>query len=197
MAMASHRNPPDVVPGTTTPSSSGAITPVAAAAPSSPPQQQIANAAVATQRLQKELIDLMMGPGQLPGVSAFPANDDLFHWAATMIGPPGTLYDGLEFSLDLRFTSSYPYVAPIVRFRTGCYHPNVDPLSGDVCLDVLQDRWTAVMSASSVLLSLQALLAAPNLESPLNVNAAQRWSDQDYVKQQILRLASSTRPLTV
>ena len=47
------------------------------------------------------------------------------------------------------------------------YHPNID-MSGNICLDVLKEKWTAAYSMQSVLLSLQSLLGEPNTRSPLN-----------------------------
>ena len=70
-------------------------------------------------------------------VSAFPAGDNLFEWVATIVGGAGTVYDGLKFKLSLSFPSRYPYSAPVVKFTTPCYHPNVDG-DGNICLDILK-----------------------------------------------------------
>lgn len=78
----------------------------------------------ATKRLHKELMDLM-GSGT-KGISAFPEGDTLFRWIATIEGPIGTLYDGLKFKLTMEFPPEYPFFAPIVKFKTTCFHPNID-----------------------------------------------------------------------
>ena len=70
-------------------------------------------------------------------VSAFPAGDNLFEWVATIVGGTGTVYDSLKFKLSLSFPSRYPYSAPVVKFTTPCYHPNVDG-DGNICLDILK-----------------------------------------------------------
>ena len=57
------------------------------------------------------------------------------------------------------------------------FHPNVDP-AGNICLDILKDKWSAAYSVSTVLLSLQSLLGEPNNASPLNVEASQLWNSQ-------------------
>ena len=72
-----------------------------------------------------------------PTVTAFPDGDNLFHWVATVVGGKGTVYDGLKYKLSLTFPSRYPYTAPIVKFITPCYHPNVDN-QGNICLDILK-----------------------------------------------------------
>lgn len=51
--------------------------------------------------------------------------------------------------------------APKVRFLTKIYHPNIDKL-GRICLDILKDKWSPALQIRTVLLSIQALLSAPN-----------------------------------
>lgn len=127
---------------------------------------------------------LMTSP--TPGISAFPHNGDMLHWIGTIAGPSGTPYDGLTLKLAFTFPSNYPYVAPEVRFATPIYHPNVD-MAGRICLDILKDKWSAVLNVGSVLLSLQSLLGEPNNASPLNGEAAGLWErDMELFKQRVL-----------
>ena len=74
---------------------------------------------------------------KIPGISAFPEQDNLLSWIATIHGASGTPYEGLKFKLALRFPSNYPYAPPVVKFESPCYHPNVD-MSGNICLDILK-----------------------------------------------------------
>ncbi|KAK2166803.1 hypothetical protein LSH36_35g07015 [Paralvinella palmiformis] len=129
----------------------------------------------ATKRLQKELSTLMMCGDK--GISAFPEGDNLFRWKATIQGPSGTVYEGLLYKLVMEFPSSYPYTAPTVKFETPCYHPNVDQ-HGNICLDILKEKWSAMYDVKTLLLSLQSLLGDPNIESPLNIHAAELWDSQ-------------------
>ncbi len=108
------------------------------------------------------------------GISAFPDNDNLFHWIGTIQGAPNTAYDGLEFELSLKFSANYPFEPPVVTFNTPCFHPNVDT-HGGICLDILKENWSAVYTASQVLLCIQSLLDNPNNASPLNPQAATLW----------------------
>lgn len=39
-------------------------------------------------------------------------------------------------------------------------------MTGAICLDILKDNWAAAMTLRTVLLSLQALLAAPEANDP-------------------------------
>jgi len=67
--------------------------------------------------------------------------------------------------------ADYPFKAPSVRFETACFHPNVDQ-HGNICLDILKEKWSAAYSVRTVLLSIQSLLGEPNNDSPLNAYAA-------------------------
>lgn len=67
-------------------------------------------------------------------------------------------YEELRYKLSLEFPSGYPYTAPTVRFLTPCYHPNVDT-HGNICLDILKEKWSALYDVRTILLSIQSLLA--------------------------------------
>ena len=78
-------------------------------------------------------------------------------------------------------------VPPKVLFITKIYHPNIDKL-GRICLDILKDKWSPALLIKSVLLSIQALLSAPNPDDPLDEEIAKLWKTdlkkaQDVAKQ--------------
>ena len=54
------------------------------------------------------------------------------------------------------------------------YHPNIDKL-GRICLDILKDKWSPALQIRTVLLSIQALLSAPNPDDPLANDVADQW----------------------
>jgi len=89
--------------------------------------------------------------------------------------------------MAISFPSNYPYSSPAIKFDTPCYHPNVDINSGAICLDILQDKWSAVYSVQTVLLSLQSLLGEPNNASPLNPDAAALWNNPEAYKTQLIK----------
>lgn len=118
--------------------------------------------------------------GGADGVSGFPEGDNLFKWVATIAGVDGTPYEGHTYKLSMQFPLSYPFTAPTVRFETPCFHPNVDEY-GNICLDILKDKWAPSYSVTTVLLSIQSLLGDPNNDSPLNGTAANLWdSPEEY-----------------
>lgn len=125
----------------------------------------------------------MMSPDK--SVSAFPEGDNLFRWIGTINGPKDSAYEGLSYKLHLEFPSSYPYTAPNVKFISPVFHPNVDT-KGHICLDILKDNWSALYDVRSLLLSIQSLLAEPNIKSPLNTLAAEMWKNQQMFKTHVL-----------
>ncbi|XP_020108017.1 ubiquitin-conjugating enzyme E2 19-like isoform X2 [Ananas comosus] len=133
-------------------------------------------------RLQSELMALMMCGD--PGISAFPEGDNIFSWKGTIDGGAGTVYEGMVYKLSLCFPSDYPFKAPKVKFESPCFHPNVD-LCGNICLDILQDKWSSAYDVRTILLSVQSLLGEPNNDSPLNTQAAAMWANQEEFRKMV------------
>nr|XP_042133042.1 ubiquitin-conjugating enzyme E2 C [Peromyscus maniculatus bairdii] len=131
------------------------------------------------------------------GISAFPESDNLFKWVGTIHGAAGTVYEDLRYKLSLEFPSGYPYNAPTVKFLTPCYHPNVDT-QGNICLDILKDKWSALYDVRTILLSIQSLLGEPNIDSPLNTHAAELWKNptafKKYLQETYSKQVSSQDP---
>lgn len=115
-------------------------------------------------RIRTELDKIQKDPPS--NCSAGPANDDLFKWEATIIGPIDTVYEGGVFKLDILFPERYPFKPPKIKFRTRIYHPNINS-SGGICLDILKDQWSPALTISKILLSICSLLDEPNPDDPL------------------------------
>lgn len=101
----------------------------------------------ALKRIQKDLEDLSENP--IPNCAAGVAVEDLFTWQVMVMGPDATPYEGGLFFIDMNFPSNYPLAPPKVKFMTKIYHCNVDS-KGGVCLDILTDQWSPIMTASKV-----------------------------------------------
>eukprot|EP01120_Amphizonella_sp_Union-15-10_P013609 TRINITY_DN6350_c0_g1_i1.p1 TRINITY_DN6350_c0_g1~~TRINITY_DN6350_c0_g1_i1.p1 ORF type:complete len:152 (+),score=27.65 TRINITY_DN6350_c0_g1_i1:69-524(+) len=127
-------------------------------------------------RIIKETQKLMTEPP--PGISAQPYKDNLRYFNVIIAGPQGSPYEAGIFKLELFLTSEYPMAPPKVRFLTKIYHPNVDKV-GRICLDILKDRWSPALQIRTVLLSIQALLSAPNPDDPLANDVADHWKTNE------------------
>lgn len=95
-----------------------------------------------------------------------------------ILGPAQSPYEGGVFKLELFLPEEYPMAPPKVRFLTKIYHPNIDKL-GRICLDILKDKWSPALQIRTVLLSIQALLSAPNPDDPLSENIAKHWKTNE------------------
>ncbi|VBB27665.1 unnamed protein product [Acanthocheilonema viteae] len=136
---------------------------------------------MALKRIQKELQDLGRDPPAQ--CSAGPVGDDLFHWQATIMGPPESPYQGGVFFLTIHFPTDYPFKPPKVAFTTRMYHPNINS-NGSICLDILRSQWSPALTISKVLLSICSLLCDPNPDDPLVPEIARVYkTDRDRYNQ--------------
>ncbi|KAI8039316.1 ubiquitin-conjugating enzyme E2 D2B [Drosophila gunungcola] len=128
--------------------------------------------AIATSRLKKEFNVFAKGP--VDGCKAELVDENLFHWIATIPGPPDTPYEGGCFKMDLIFPENYPFQPPHIEFRTRIFHCNIT-ISGYICLDILKGQWSPALSVPKVLISIMSLLADPNPADPLELEIAQLY----------------------
>jgi ubiquitin-conjugating enzyme E2 A len=127
------------------------------------------------------------------GISGAPCADNIMTWNAVIFGPgmfcsmiylqvsssplirpshaEETPFEDGTFKLVLNFDESYPNKPPNVKFVSTMFHPNVYN-SGDLCLDILQNRWSPTYDVAALLTSIQSLLNDPNPGSPANAEAA-------------------------
>lgn len=118
---------------------------------------------IATKRLTKELTELRSS-GCPVGCRIIRA-DDLETWimGIAVLGDE-TIYQGEEFALRFRFSSSYPIDSPEVTFLTSDgfkapIHPHVYS-NGHICASILSTGWSPVLNCSSVCITLQSMLAS-------------------------------------
>lgn len=70
---------------------------------------------------------------------------------------------------------SYPFQPVKMKFITKVYHPNVSSASGAICLDILKDAWSPVLTLKSTLISLQSLLCSPEPKDPQDAEVAKHY----------------------
>jgi len=129
----------------------------------------------------KRILDecLTANPAQCALAAPVGKGSLLLEWIARLPGPPDTPYDGGVFRLLVRFPEAYPLKPPAVQFLTPCFHPNISINDGKVCLNVLKQEWNPLLTVSSLLLCLSALLSLPAAEDPLNVEAAEAFRENE------------------
>lgn len=76
--------------------------------------------------------------------------------------------------LDRPTSNPFPPPTPLTQY-------------GNICLDILKDKWSAAYSVRTILQSIRALLGDPNNDSPLNPAAARLWADQAAYKATLMQ----------
>lgn len=97
------------------------------------------------------------------GIDFVAIDAQLTHLSASIVGPPGSPYEGGKFFLYIVLPKLYPMVPPTVRFLTRIAHPNVSR-HGDVGIDIIQHNWSLALTIPKILLSVQSLLTDPFTE---------------------------------
>jgi len=133
---------------------------------------------IAQQRIQREFREVVKSKEIAEsGVQLELVNDDLTELAGQVAGPPDTPYAGGKYKLEIKIPDTYPFNPPKVRFITKIWHPNISSVTGAICLDILKDQWAAAMTLRTVLLSIQALLAAPEPDDPQDAVVARQYQE--------------------
>tara|TARA_B100000963_G_C22623665_1_gene671235 strand:- start:1628 stop:2074 length:447 start_codon:yes stop_codon:yes gene_type:complete len=125
-------------------------------------------------RLKKEFKDMSKNPPC--NCVAQPSDDNLYCWSAQIFGPSETPFEGGVFKLSIEYPTNYPFKPPKIHFITKVYHPNIDS-SGNICLDILKDKWSPALTISKILLSICSLLNEPNPDDPLMPDIAKEYTE--------------------
>jgi len=126
-----------------------------------PPWWGRGRGAAVLKRITKELKSF-----QTEGVHLFPDPDNVHQMRALLEGPPGTPFEGGTFVLNIVLPQDYPFKPPKITFETPVFHCNISD-RGNVCLDLLADKWTPALNISAVLMRIRNLLVEPETEDAL------------------------------
>lgn len=124
-------------------------------------------------RVQKELQECNKDT-KVSGISIKPEADSLSHLMGTIPGPVDSPYEGGSFLIDIVLPDGYPFEPPKMKFLTKVWHPNISSQSGVICLDILKDQWSPALTLKTALVSIQALLSAPEPDDPQDAVVAQQ-----------------------
>mmetsp|Transcript_14834 Transcript_14834/g.30053 ORF Transcript_14834/g.30053 Transcript_14834/m.30053 type:complete len:196 (+) Transcript_14834:68-655(+) len=100
---------------------------------------------------------------------------NLMHWKGTLKGPTGTPYEGGIFKIDIQLPADYPFVPPKMKYETKIWHPNISSETGAICLDILKNEWSPALTIRTALISLQALMSAPEPDDPQDAVVAKQY----------------------
>jgi ubiquitin-protein ligase len=147
----------------------------ASSAPSAPEPRrnarQTLNAVFAKHRFDKDVLDLRSTGNHyfLPHARVCFVSSG--QTVICGVEPQDGAYSGSRWEFSIELPDSFPFHSPHISALSPLFHPNVDAHTGAVDLRLLHE-WSPVLTLRFVVLGLVLLFVEPNMERPVNAEAA-------------------------
>ncbi|KAF6166585.1 hypothetical protein GIB67_005447 [Kingdonia uniflora] len=136
-----------------------------------------------SKRRDMDVMKLMMSDYKVDTI-----NDSMNDFFVEFKGPTNSLYSGGTWKVRVELPDAYPYKSPSLCFVNRIYHPNIDELSGSICLDVIKQTWSPMFDLVNIFeVFLPQLLLYPNPSDPLNGEAASMMMKDHNVYEQTVK----------
>ncbi|KAH8887537.1 hypothetical protein GQ53DRAFT_784161 [Thozetella sp. PMI_491] len=124
-------------------------------------------------RIETDVMKMLMSDYEVTLVNDNSLHRNRQEFYVRFKGPTETPFEGGLWKVHVELPDQYPYKSPSIGFVNRIFHPNIDELSGSVCLDVINQTWSPMFDMINIFeVFLPQLLRYPNPTDPLNGEAA-------------------------
>lgn len=100
--------------------------------------------------------------------------ENILEWNVTF-EPQTTIYKK-AYKFIVTLPETYPFACPKLYFTDKVYHPNIDR-KGETCIGILNE-WQPKYTMETVFNTIQSIFEEPNLDNPINIQAAKAWKNK-------------------